>query len=79
MPTYVYETIPQRPGEAVERFELQHSMIDPPRERHPVTGQRIRRVITAPGLAVSAKSARPAAAKRVGRGCGCGPGCGCAS
>ena len=45
MPTYVYETIPEKPDEQVVRFELQQSMSDAPLETHPETGQAVKRLI----------------------------------
>lgn len=46
MAIYVYETVPQRPGDSVERFELKQSMKDPALTEHPETGVPIRRIIT---------------------------------
>jgi predicted nucleic acid-binding Zn ribbon protein len=45
MTTYVYETVPQTPGEEPRYFEIQQSMKDRPLTRHPETGEPIRRVI----------------------------------
>ena len=45
MATYVYETIPKKPDEPVKRYELWQHMSEPPHNRHPETGERIRRVI----------------------------------
>ena len=36
MPTYVYETIPKKPGEKPKRFEIQQSMKDEPLKKHAV-------------------------------------------
>lgn len=47
MATYIYETIPQKPGEKPKRFEVQHPMKDPPLTHHPETGVPIRRLIAA--------------------------------
>jgi hypothetical protein len=44
MPTYIYETLP-RPGRAARRYEIQHSIKDPPLTKHPTTGEPIRRCI----------------------------------
>lgn len=45
MPVYVYEVV--RPdGTSGERFEQIQSMSEPPLERHPLTGEPVRRVIT---------------------------------
>ncbi|RRJ97554.1 zinc ribbon domain-containing protein [Opitutaceae bacterium TAV4] len=46
MATYIYETIPQTPTEAVETFEAIQSMNDRPLTHHPETGRPVRRVIT---------------------------------
>jgi hypothetical protein len=45
MPTYVYETIPERRGEKPQQFELKQSMKDAPLTTHPTSGRRVRRVI----------------------------------
>lgn len=45
MPIYVYETIPENPGDPVRQFELWQSMKDAPYARHPETGERLRRVV----------------------------------
>lgn len=72
MATYVYETIPQRAGEAPRRFEVTQSMKDAPLTRDPQTGAPVRRVISGGfGLMrVGEKSASPVAAP-------CAPGCAC--
>lgn len=77
MPTYTYETIPQQPGEAPVRFEVRHSMHDPPLATHPDSGAPVRRVITG-GLGILGNS-RGAGGHGHGHGpsCGCGGGCGC--
>jgi predicted nucleic acid-binding Zn ribbon protein len=46
MATYIYETIPQEPGETPVRFEIQQSMRDDALTRHPETGAPVRRVVT---------------------------------
>lgn len=46
MATYIYETIPQEPGEEPVRFEIQQSMRDDALTAHPETGVPVRRVIT---------------------------------
>jgi predicted nucleic acid-binding Zn ribbon protein len=46
MPTYVYETIPQKSGDEVRRYEIRQSMKDAALTKHPETGEPIRRVIT---------------------------------
>lgn len=73
MATYVYETIPEQPGETPRRFEVVQSMKDAPLTRDPASGQRVRRVISGGyGLmGVSEKNtSAPAAAP-------CAPGCAC--
>lgn len=46
MATYVYETIPEQPGEPSRRFEVVQSMKDAALTRDPETGRRVRRVIS---------------------------------
>ncbi|HPU84762.1 MAG TPA: zinc ribbon domain-containing protein [Candidatus Latescibacteria bacterium] len=46
MATYVYETIPSKPGEKPKTFEIQQKMTDEPLVKHPETGELVRRVIT---------------------------------
>lgn len=45
MPTYVYETIPSRAGQKIERFEIWQSMKDAPLKTHPKSGELVRRII----------------------------------
>ena len=78
--TYLYETIPSRPGDEVRRFEIKQSIHEMALTRHPETGEPVRRVITG-GLGLTrAKSfhhAGPASSHTHSSGCGCGPrGCG---
>ncbi len=49
MPVYAYEVLDDK-GRVVEIFEAEQSPGDPPLETHPVTGERMRRQFTAPGL-----------------------------
>lgn len=71
MPTYVYETIPQKAGERPKQFERQQSMKDAPLSKHPETGVPVRRVISGGfGITRSAKQSS-------GGGNSCGHGCGC--
>jgi hypothetical protein len=76
MATYVYETIPQRPGDVPRRFEVVQSMKDPALRRDPATGEPVRRVITGGyglmGVGEKNAPAAPAAAP-------CAPGCACHS
>ncbi len=64
MATYVYETIPQKPGDAVRRFEVSQSMRDDPLTHDPESGLPVKRVILG-GFGVMTKGAAPA-------GCGGG-------
>jgi len=45
MTTYVYETIPQKPGEKPRYFEIKQNMSDQPLTEHPDSGAAIRRVV----------------------------------
>lgn len=45
MATYVYETIPQKPGQKVRRFEIEQKMSDDALTHDPKTGEPVRRVI----------------------------------
>ena len=45
MTTYVYETIPQKPGEKPRYFEIKQAMSDQPLTKHPESGVAIRRVV----------------------------------
>jgi len=78
MATYVYETIPQRPGEKPARFEIVQSMKEAPLTRRPDTGEPVRRVISG-GFGLmgleSKQTARPQVTR--GGGCGCGGACSC--
>lgn len=47
MPTYVYQVI-NEDGSEGETFEVVQRMSEPPLEKHPETGQPVRKVITAP-------------------------------
>ena len=46
MPTYTYETIPQKPGDEPVRFEVKQSIFAAPLDQHPETGVPVKRVIT---------------------------------
>jgi len=75
MTTYVYETIPAKPGAKPSYFEFKQSMKDAPYRNHPETGEPIRRVLLG-GFGVL--SSKPAAkSKRGNSGSSCGAGCGC--
>lgn len=76
MTTYVYETIPQTPGEKPDYIEIKQSMNDRPLTAHPETGAPIRRVILGGfGILSGGKSTKPQQSS--GRGCCGGSGCGC--
>jgi predicted nucleic acid-binding Zn ribbon protein len=55
MATYLYETIPSKPDEQPEAFEIQQSMKDAPLTHHPENGKPVRRVITG-GFGYAAKA-----------------------
>jgi predicted nucleic acid-binding Zn ribbon protein len=46
MPTYLYETVPNRRGAKPKQYEIQQSMKDAALTHHPETGEPIKRVIT---------------------------------
>lgn len=69
MTTYVYETVPERPDERPERFEVRQSIKDAPLTRHPATGKPVRRVISGGFGFIAQKSPPPAAP--CGNQCGC--------
>jgi predicted nucleic acid-binding Zn ribbon protein len=74
MATYVYETIPQKEGDAPEQFELQQSMKDAPLTQHPETGVPVRRLISG-GLGITGSSKQGAASGQ--SSCCGGSNCGC--
>ncbi len=49
MPMYVYQVIKADRSEG-EVFEIFQEMSDPPLEKHPQTGEAVKRLITAPNL-----------------------------
>jgi len=59
MTTYVYETIPQKKGERVKRFEIQQRITEDALTHHPDTGVPIRRVISG-GLGYFKSKDKPA-------------------
>ena len=73
MATYVYETIPRQPGEPARRFEAVQSMKDAPLQRHPDTGEPVRRVITG-GFGLMGVSEKNSGATPPTP---CAPGCAC--
>lgn len=72
MPTYIYETITED-ASAVKRFEIDQRMSAQALDRHPETGEPIRRVITG-GLGFTGVESRSGTAGPSG-GCGT-PQCG---
>ena len=80
MTTYVYETIPAKPGGKARYFEFKQSMKDAPLSRHPESGEPIRRVILGGFGTVSTNSAKGSkpAKPSAGHSCACHPG-GCHS
>jgi predicted nucleic acid-binding Zn ribbon protein len=74
MPTYVYETIPQKAGETAQRFEIKQSVHDAPLTQHPETGQPVQRIIAGGIGILSSKSQQVREECCGGQG---GPGCHC--
>ncbi len=75
MATYVYETIPQSPDDLPQRFELVQSMKAAPLEKHPDTGQPVRRIVTGGyGLISGRDKTSPVSSSPVAS---CRPGCAC--
>ncbi len=73
MTTYVYETIPQQPGEKPRFFEIKQSMQDAPLTKHPESGVAIRRVVLG-GYGVLSSAPKKSAANPGNPCCG-GTGC----
>ncbi|PTY03765.1 hypothetical protein DB347_21270 [Opitutaceae bacterium EW11] len=72
MTTYVYETIPQSPGESPERFEVRQSMKDAPLTHDPKSGKPVRRVMLG-GYGVLMPAARAEPMRECQQtGCCCG-------
>ena len=72
MTTYVYETIPSKPGEKAEYFEIKQSMKDPPLTRHPESGKPLRRTVLG-GYGVLKSGGSAEEPKKSDGGCCCGP------
>jgi predicted nucleic acid-binding Zn ribbon protein len=72
MTTYVYESIPETPGQKPAYYEIKQSMTDAPLSQHPETGIPIRRVVLG-GFGVLKSGSKSQAAGAQG-GCGCDPG-----
>jgi hypothetical protein len=78
MATYIYETIPEKAGEAPRRFEAQQSMKEDPLSHDPESGLPVKRVITGGYGFVSAPRDSDVSPPPVpSSGSGCGAGCGC--
>ncbi len=56
MPCYTYETMPEGSGKP-KVYEIEQRMADDPLTRHPETGERIRRIITADRGVITGSSA----------------------
>ena len=85
MAIYVYETIPQHPGETAEQFEVKQSMKDAPLTQHPTSGKPVRRIITGGYGLIGANTGRSQSGREEAKpkpehqhsgGC-CGGACGC--
>ena len=73
MATYVYETIPAQPGQPAHRFEVVQGMKDAPLQRHPDTGEPVRRVISGGYGLMGVSEKKPATSPAAP----CSPGCAC--
>jgi|JI10StandDraft_1071094.scaffolds.fasta_scaffold811937_2 predicted nucleic acid-binding Zn ribbon protein len=76
MPTYVYEVI-KKDGSSGEQFEIAQSIKDAPLEKHPETGEPVRRMLTVPlvlGTSLGANSDSGPEHGHGGHHC-CGGGC----
>ena len=73
MTTYVYQTIPQQPGEIPRYFEIKQKMSDEALTRHPESGEAIRRVIMG-GFGLLNTSKKSSSGSTDGGYCG-GAGC----
>jgi predicted nucleic acid-binding Zn ribbon protein len=51
MPVYTYRVI-HEDGSKGDYFEVEHSMTEPPLDKHPVTGQKAIKVMSAPNLGI---------------------------
>jgi predicted nucleic acid-binding Zn ribbon protein len=74
MTTYVYETIPSKPGEKPRYFEIKQNMNAAPLTKHPETDEPIRRVVLG-GFGVLS-SGQSGSEPSSGSTC-YGPSCGC--
>jgi predicted nucleic acid-binding Zn ribbon protein len=71
MTTYVYETIPAKPGEKPRHFEFKQSMKDTPLTKHPETGEPIRRVVMGGFGLLGSKGTSGDSGSACGTNCGC--------
>lgn len=69
MTTYVYETIPSKPGAKPKYLEIKQSTSDAALTKHPETGEPIRRVVLGGFGTLSSKDSGNSDS-----GCGCAPG-----
>ena len=76
MATYVYETIPQNPDDVPQRFEIVQSMKATPLDKHPETGQPVRRVVMG-GYGLINSGRDKSFATRSSPVASCRPGCAC--
>lgn len=74
MTTYVYETIPLKPGEKPRYFEIKQSMSDQPLTKHPDTGEAIRRVVLG-GYGVLSSAQKKSGKSSTENSCCGGSGC----
>ena len=72
MTTYVYETIPSKPGQKPRYYEIKQNMNDQPLTNHPETGEPIRRVVLG---GFGTLSSRDPVGSSSGGGCCGGSGC----
>jgi predicted nucleic acid-binding Zn ribbon protein len=75
MPTYEYETIPQKAGQRTVRFELYQPITASALTKHPETGVPVRRVISGGlGIFTESKASEGPSPCATG-GCGLGQSC----
>ncbi|MBM3844828.1 MAG: zinc ribbon domain-containing protein [Verrucomicrobia bacterium] len=69
MATYIYETIPKKPGQKPRTFEVEQRMSDAPLTKDPKTGLPVRRVIVGgSGIVTHGASILSMPKRRGGRG-----------